>query len=1134
MSQQQRKQNLFGIQDWQDIYQNFRDADFKSYDYETIRKSMIDYLQLYHPENFNDYINSSEYVALIDVIAFMGQSLSFRMDLNARESFMETAKRRDNILRLARLVSYEGKRNLPSKGYLKVLSVSTDEVVRDVLNNNLSNAAIKWSDLNNPNWLEQWNTVLNAVISSSQKVGNPGNSAILDGIKTDEYSIDLPSGTGVPFGYSSTIQNRSMNFEAVNTTSLNQSFLYEQSPSNKSTFNLLFREDQQGYSSNNTGYFLFFKQGSLLFEKFSVTESLPNRIINLSSEGINNDDVWFFQINSNGSLTEWLKVDNVAGSNINYNSFAATQKNIFSVTSQIDDKASIIFGDGVFSNIPVGDFICYYRVSNGVNYRISPAEMNNINITIPYVSKTGRTQLLTVTASLKYTVANSATKENLDQIKLKAPQNYYTQNRMVNGQDYNSFPFSKYNNILKIKSVNRTSSGISRYLDVIDSTGRYSNTNIVADDGYIFKDDTVILNSFSFTSGNDIVNAINNQVVPSVASNSMLSFFYEYYSPVILNTNSISWKLVLADSNAGSGYLNNTSGTVISTTDSNFNDLFKVGAVIEFTAPTGKIFDYDNKLVPASSTILINQKQNIFATVRTITFSGTGNQSGNSGTNNDGTGAIVLSEKIPTGAILTTILPTFTSVIPSDIQFLLFTALSQKQNIGIGYKSGSTQSDKSGSWFIINNPTIPSTFIEPTDTLADNQQSWLMAFINSGNTYTTYQKSIKYFFGSEKQTRFFFDPRVKIFDPQSGKLLVDRIDVLQTNSQPVLNTNFGYSNDITLRVVNTVIENDGYVDDTKIQVSFSDKNSLGTPDQPYFYIDIVGTVMLAGVNNSYVFFKNDQANSGSTLLVQPKGTVKFADHAVDIDNDIYSYSNNDVIFTLDTNVFYIITRTGVVASKSVTTDYSYKFGRQNIKFQYRHNAPSDRRIDPSPSNIIDIYILDKNYADDYVKWLKDTSGQVTLPIEPTTESLRNDFSDLENYKMISDLMIFSPVTFKSLFGDKADSNLQANFLVVKNPNIVVSDSEVKSQVITQINNYFDVNNWDFGETFYFSELAAYLHSELNNIISSVHLVPLSTDQVYGDLQQIRCLPSEILISAATVLNVSVVTNLTTTQMRVGH
>ena len=122
----------------------------------------------------------------------------------------------------------------------------------------------------------------------------------------------------------------------------------------------------------------------------------------------------------------------------------------------------------------------------------------------------------------------------------------------------------------------------------------------------------------------------------------------------------------------------------------------------------------------------------------------------------------------------------------------------------------------------------------------------------------------------------------------------------------------------------------------------------------------------------------------------------------------------------------------------------------------------------------------------------------------------------------------------SLFGDKADSNLQANFLVVKNPNIVVSDSEVKSQVITQINNYFDVNNWDFGETFYFSELAAYLHSELNNIISSVHLVPLSTDQVYGDLQQIRCLPSEILISAATVLNVSVVTNLTTTQMRVGH
>jgi len=100
--------------------------------------------------------------------------------------------------------------------------------------------------------------------------------------------------------------------------------------------------------------------------------------------------------------------------------------------------------------------------------------------------------------------------------------------------------------------------------------------------------------------------------------------------------------------------------------------------------------------------------------------------------------------------------------------------------------------------------------------------------------------------------------------------------------------------------------------------------------------------------------------------------------------------------------------------------------------------------------------------------------------------------------------------------------------------VVVSDSEVKSQVISKVNDYFSLDNWDFGETFYFSELAAYLHNQLSTIISTVHLVPTSTDQTYGDLQQIRCLPFEILTSAATVMDVDVVTNLTTVKLRAGN
>ncbi len=134
-----RQTSLLVQQDWTKVYQTFREADFQSFDYETLRKSMIEYLRTYYPEDFNDFTDSSEYIALIDLIAFLGQSLAFRTDLNARENFIDTAERRDSILKLARLVSYNPKRSIPASGFLKFDSVSTTETIFDTTGINLSN-----------------------------------------------------------------------------------------------------------------------------------------------------------------------------------------------------------------------------------------------------------------------------------------------------------------------------------------------------------------------------------------------------------------------------------------------------------------------------------------------------------------------------------------------------------------------------------------------------------------------------------------------------------------------------------------------------------------------------------------------------------------------------------------------------------------------------------------------------------------------------------------------------------------------------------------------------------------------------------------------------------------------------------
>ena len=116
MSSTDRQNRLLVAEDWKRVYQSFRNADFQSYDFENLRRVMISYLRENYPEDFNDYIESSEYLALIDAVAFLGQSLAFRTDLASRENFIELASRRESVLRIARMLSYNAKRNIASKG----------------------------------------------------------------------------------------------------------------------------------------------------------------------------------------------------------------------------------------------------------------------------------------------------------------------------------------------------------------------------------------------------------------------------------------------------------------------------------------------------------------------------------------------------------------------------------------------------------------------------------------------------------------------------------------------------------------------------------------------------------------------------------------------------------------------------------------------------------------------------------------------------------------------------------------------------------------------------------------------------------------------------------------------------------
>ena len=244
------------------------------------------------------------------------------------------------------------------------------------------------------------------------------------------------------------------------------------------------------------------------------------------------------------------------------------------------------------------------------------------------------------------------------------------------------------------------------------------------------------------------------------------------------------------------------------------------------------------------------------------------------------------------------------------------------------------------------------------------------------------------------------------------------------------------------------------------------------------------------------------------------------------------YPDAQVFYAFTDKKFYQLTVAyDGVRTIAEVTGYETYVGRQGLYFQYRHNAPLSRRIDPGTTNIIDIFLVTQSYYIAYQNFVRDSTGTVPEPARPTIDELTTAYSTLNKYKMISDNIILNSVTFKPLFGTKAAEELRATIKCVKNPQSTASISEIKSQVVSAMNTYFTIENWDFGDTFFFSELSAYLHDQLGSIISTVVLVPTDPLKSFGDLYEIRSQSNEIFVNAATVNDIEVIDALTSSQLR---
>lgn len=1121
ITQQVRQSQIFAAEDWRVIYTAFKQVNFNAYDFNTIRTSMVDYVRINYPEDFNDWIESSEFVAIIDLLAYLGQSLAFRMDLNTRENFLDTATRRESIFRLARMLSYQPQRCIPASGLLKITSVTSNQPVYDSLGNNLQNVQIIWNDQNNPDWYEQFILVINATLNSNNTFGDPSKSGTVNGIPTELYSMNnlsLPTSV-IPFsvniaGNDTQMELANVDFKEGSLYNLaNAGSFYELSPNPLNTWNIVFRRDGNGFASSNTGFFLYFKQGTLQYNDFQLSIPVPNRVIDINATNVNQTDIWVQNIDTNGLVTQdWTKVPSVNGFNVIYNSLDKDIRNIYSVISRDQnsfDAISLRFADGNFGNVPIGVLRVWYRVSNNLTYQIRPNDISNQTFSFSYLDNLNNTWNVAFTCNLQYTVNNAQSTESNDRIARNAPQTYYTQDRMVNGEDYNLFPLSD-GRILKTKAVNRTYSGQSRYLDITDPTGNYSDLNVFGTDGILYNEDALNMREVVYSSGTTLNAVVVNEIQPLV-NGSMgsqkqsleLKNFYYYNFPRYSIPPVYTWQ------------------TITSATKSCTGAFFSASKAV----PVGLTVPPTNSLHYITQGSLVTFASGKQAALIGVIGNGTGiNLTGKLSNN---LGAITASTLLTSDDIPTSVIAAFRTTFTSEESAAISVALGVRRNFGLRYDTSTL------TWKIITadnlSPTDLFSLQFAGNTSSTNKDaSWLVKVLWTGIGWQVFSRSLRYVFESVRQNRFYFETTQKIYDPNTGSALQDYISVLGINPNPT--TGLALGEDYKWQITGQFVYPDGYADPRSVLLTMWEGNNFGIPNDPDEYNEIVDPSQTASKMLFWALIESSDGYQFWQPIIIPLDRIYSTPAQVPPVTST-TWAENDLAYVISTEQFYQYKNMSLY---DVTSTHKMRIGRKDISFLWKHYAPNNQRINPAIMNIIDMYVLTSAYDTDFRNWIATNGTPETQPQPPSSAQLKADFSDLEQYKMMTDQMIWHPVSYKVLFGTQAISELQAKFKVVKTPGTTVTDNEIKSLVIQAVNQYFSLANWDFGQSFFFTELAAYIHQQLATIVGSVVITPLNAQAKFGDLFEIPCASDEIFISGARVTDVQIVPALTETTLGISN
>jgi hypothetical protein len=446
---------------------NYTNREFSS-----IRDDLLEIAERFYPDNFQDFSEASFGSLMIDAVAYVGDQLSFYLDYNVNESFLDTAYQYDNIIRHGRVLGYKSQGRASTYGQVTLyvlvpssaVTIGPDKDYMPILRR-----GARFSSA----------TGVNFVLTENVDFANPNNRIVV--ARTD-------TSTGAPTFYAIRAYGNVVSgvFESEEISVGPYERFKRIELQNSNIAEVISVIDSQGNEYFEVDYLaqdIIFKEVSNRnFKSDNVPSILQPMLVSRKFVTEYNRDSVFLQFGSgNEAETNTLAEPQQVAIDI-------FGKDYITTTSFDPSRLSSNLNYGVSPSNTVLSVV--YRTSNPANSNVAAGQLNSVvNANFDYGDRSilvGST-VQTVNNSLEIgnekPVVGDVTYPNSDEIKQRIYDTFPTQNRAVTQTDYESLCYRmplKFGSIKRVsaqRDANSQKRNINLYVISEDQFGKLIKSN---------------------------------------------------------------------------------------------------------------------------------------------------------------------------------------------------------------------------------------------------------------------------------------------------------------------------------------------------------------------------------------------------------------------------------------------------------------------------------------------------------------------------------------------------------------------------------------------------------------------------------------------------------------------------------